>query len=313
MDITLHDAQDLILKGEVIAVPTETVYGLAASLFKPDAVDKIFALKKRPSNNPLIIHVAQISDIYPFIENPDDDFNLLANYFWPGPLTLVLPIIEAKVPAKVRANLTTAAFRIPNHPVARALLQLTGPLVMPSANLSGRPSSTSSAHVEQDFGINFPVLDGGDCLNGLESTILYKPPSEKLYQIIRQGALTANDFSKVLGYEPKIATSEDNKKPLCPGQLYRHYAPKAKLIATLHFPENFNSVIIGFDERSYPQNATLYSLGSLNDPKSISKNLYHILRKLDENNIQEALIDMNIPNRGILTTVIERLNKAITK
>lgn len=314
MDITILQAASLINAGEVIAVPTETVYGLAASLYQPAAIDKIFSLKGRPANNPLIIHVAEFQDILPFAENLPEDFYKLAEKFWPGPLTLVLPIIKEKISTRVRAKLLTAAFRVPNHPLARELLKLTGPLVMPSANLSGKPSATSKRHVESDFGLDFPVLDGGDCIKGLESTILYCDVSDqnKPWKIIRQGALTQNDFFEVLGYQPEIVKLNDHENPICPGQLYRHYAPKAKLELTKKFPEHFTGTIVGFDEGVYPENATVYLLGSLKNPETISNNLYRILRMLDDDGVQEALVDVNFLDHGILATVLERLKKAST-
>jgi len=312
MEISILEALELINQSEVVAVPTETVYGLAASLFKPAGIEKIFALKGRPANNPLIIHVADKNEILPYLLDPDPNFFKLADAFWPGPLTLVLPIIEDKVPAKARAHLTTAAFRIPNHPLAIELLKLTGPLVMPSANISGRPSATNRQHVETDFGIDFPVLDGGFCIKGLESTILYQDPTDAAnpIKIIRQGALSQEDLFKVIGIHAEIILPKNNESPLCPGQLYRHYAPKAKLILTTTIPDNYKGVIVGYENRKYPLESMLYSLGDSSKPESISKNLYHVLRKLDEMHVKEALVDINIPNINLFATILERLKKA---
>jgi len=312
MDISTLQASELINQAQVVAVPTETVYGLAASLFKPDAIDHIFALKGRPANNPLIIHVADIEDILPFTNNLNEDFFKLAKNFWPGPMTIVLPIIEEKISSRVRANLTTAAFRIPNHLLARELLKLTGPLVMPSANFSGKPSATSRMHVESDFGQHFPVLDGGVCTNGLESTILYQDMTTQInpWKIIRQGALTPDDFLVVLGYLPEIINAESQEKIICPGQLYRHYAPKAKLQLTKEIPKSYLGVIVGFDETIYPEGCRVYSLGSLEKPETISTNLYRILRKLDDDAVAQALVDINFLNKGLMSTVLERLKKA---
>ena len=315
MDISILKAAELISQEQVIAVPTETVYGLAASLTKPAAIDQIFALKGRPANNPLIIHVAEVEDILPFLIDVNEDFLKIAKFFWPGPLTLVLPINEEMISSRVRANLTTAAFRIPGHKLARDLLKLTGPLVMPSANLSGKPSATSRMHVESDFGKDFPVLDGGPCVNGLESTILYKDQSQELnpWKIIRQGALTQGDFRQVLGYLPEIVIHEKQAQVICPGQLYRHYAPKAKLklVTKIEGEEgNDEGVILGFDEVIYPEGYKVYSLGSLNKPETISNNLYRVLRQLDDDGVKEALVDINFEVTGIMATVLERLKKA---
>jgi len=148
MRINLEQAISKIQLGEVVAIPTETVYGLAASLALPEAIQLIFDLKKRPLNNPLIIHVCSTSQIKEYTSELPPDFDRLADFFWPGPLTMIIPIQCHLVPQIVRANLCTAGFRIPQHPLAQQLMHFTGPLVMPSANLSGKPSATSAAHVE---------------------------------------------------------------------------------------------------------------------------------------------------------------------
>ncbi len=312
MDITLLQASDLIKNGAVIAVPTETVYGLAASLISSSAIDKIFALKGRPANNPLIIHVADYEEILPFIYDVDADFFKLSQNFWPGPLTIVLPIIEGKISSRVTAGLKTAAFRIPNHPLARKLLKLTGPLVMPSANLSGKPSATCREHVEADFGNDFPVLDGGACIKGLESTILYRDTDQK-WKIIRQGALAQGDFYEILGYLPEIEKPKNHEKPICPGQLYRHYAPRATLVLKDNILESYQGVIVGFEGRTYPVGCKVYLMGNLDDAESISKKLYCVLRKLDDDGVQEALVDIDFAKDGIFSTILERLQKASSK
>jgi L-threonylcarbamoyladenylate synthase len=308
MRIPLIKASQLLLEGQVVAVPTETVYGLAASLMQSKAINQVFTLKGRPANNPLIIHVADFIQIISFIKPSIPNLESLATNFWPGPLTLVLPINPELIPSKARAGLPTAAFRVPSHALTRQLLTLTGPLVMPSANLSGSPSSTRAEHVEADFGQDFPVLDGGPCECGVESTILYFDDGK--WKIIRQGALSAEDFSKVLDYTPRVEKLNPAKAPLCPGQLYRHYAPQAKLIPTRSFDPHMQGIIVGFTDRPYPQNCRLISLGSLDQPQQIAENLYAVLRQLDKENIQTAWLDMNFPEEGILATVAERLRKA---
>src|SRR5262249_3302090 len=157
-------------------------------LSQPHAIATLFSLKQRPAQNPLIIHVADRMQMGPLLHASSPDIDALTTSFWPGPLTLVLPICTSQVPEKARAGLPTAGFRMPGDPLARALPERTGPLVMPSANLSGRPSATTPTHVETDFGHVFPVLDGGPSIGGLESTILYQVGER--WQIIRQGALT---------------------------------------------------------------------------------------------------------------------------
>lgn len=307
MRINLDSAVTLLNNGSVIGVPTETVYGLAASINHPAAIQQIYTLKGRPSNNPLIIHVAESKDVCSFMQENVYDLDLLARDFWPGPMTLVLPIKCKLIPSLARADLPTAAFRIPQHPLTLELLKKTGPLVMPSANLSGKPSSTSCEHVEDDFGIEFPVIDGGKCQKGLESTILIYHAGE--WQIIRQGALAPEQFKTTLGYIPAVQT-KTLEKPLCPGQMYRHYAPKAQLKLMETFDTVTNGVIIGFSQRVYPKECTVLILGSLEDAETTSSNLYATLRQLDQKGYSSAYVDMNFPKKGILATLAERLQRA---
>ena len=313
MIITLLQAAKLLNSGQVVAIPTETVYGLAASLDHPEAIARIFTLKGRKQNNPLIIHVSSVEEIIHLTKFLPKSFELLLNALWPGPLTLVMPIIEEKIPSIVRANLSTAGFRIPNHPLTRELLKLTGPLVMPSANLSGKPSATSPKHVSLDFGKDLPVLDGGICSIGLESTILYW--TNEKWSLIRSGAYSQEDFLSVLGYLPQMETeiNKETKQPLCPGQLYRHYAPKAKLILNKKIPNEGVEAIVGFTNRIYRKNCRLFYLGTSYQADEVAKNLYSILRSLDDQGIVEAFVDMDFPDTGLWVTIRERLHKASSK
>lgn len=310
MHIIFEEAVRLLKEGKVVAVPTETVYGLAASLSQPAAIDRIFALKKRPLSNPLIIHLSKVEQLSPFVTHIPKEVREMAAAFWPGPMTLVLPIALFTIPNRVCAGLPTAAFRIPGHPMTLSLMDRSGPLVMPSANLSGRPSATCSAHVEEDFGNDFPVLDGGPCSHGLESTILHR--SNDRWQIVRLGALPAAAFSEVLGYTPDVVSHEKEKSPICPGQLFRHYAPRARLKLT-SAAASCRGVVIGFSDRSYPEAAQVFTLGSLLSPQKVAENLYHTLRQLDLEGIEEAYVDMLFPDHGLWNTIAERLTKASAK
>jgi len=310
MRVTLEQACDLLKSGLVIAVPTETVYGLAASIDFPNAIQDIFRLKGRPADNPLIVHAASVEEVAEYVREKPPHFEKLASSFWPGPMTLILPVIEEEVPAVARAGLPTAAFRVPVHPLTLQLLQETGPLVMPSANLSGKPSATSAQHVEEDFGSGFSVLDGGSCQKGMESTILCWKGSE--WVIIRLGALPPEAFFPVLGYLPQVnlGGNGQQERPLCPGQLYRHYAPNAKLTLLESIPQERQGVVIGFSDRTYPKGCRLYPLGSSKDPEAAAHQLYAVLRQLDADGIQEAMVDMNFPAQGLWLTLRERLQKA---
>lgn len=308
MRISLSKAQHLLETGHLVALPTETVYGLGALLKYPQAIDAIFTLKGRPNNNPLIIHLAAVETMAPWVEELPEQIGQLAETFWPGPMTLVLKVKPEFVPERARAGLPTAAFRIPSQPQTLELLAKCGPLVMPSANLSGRPSATSAQHVEEDFGFSFPIVDGGACQKGLESTILMHDGQK--WVIIRLGALQPEVFVPVLGYLPPIQHAQKGAIPLCPGQHYRHYSPKAKLTLSSQFSADSKGIVLGFSDAAYPPGCHVKILGSLKQPEIVAENLYSVLRQLDEQKIHYALVDMRFPREGLWLTIAERLTRA---
>lgn len=228
------DARDLVVaatflkRGEIVAFPTETVYGLGASIFNREAIAKIYAVKKRPQDNPLIAHIAFLHEIEKIAREVPQEAYLLAEHFFPGPLSIVLKK-HSHVPEIVSAGGDTIAYRMPAHKMARKLIELVGePLVAPSANLSGKPSPTTCAHVWQDFeGVIPAIIDGGPCTIGIESTVLslVDPASPIIY---RPGNIPKEALEKVLGRKIEVA-SPLAEKPLSPGMKYRHYAPKAKV------------------------------------------------------------------------------------
>lgn len=310
MRISVEEACARLLNGEVVAVPTETVYGLAARLHSREAIEHVFKLKNRPADNPLIIHIATAQELKSFTMSSVPHVDQLIQTFWPGPLTLVLPIENTKIPDIARANLSTAAFRLPNHPIAQAIASRVGPLVAPSANLSGHPSATIPEHVEEDFGSDFPVVNGGACEGGVESTILVF--FEGYWHIGRLGILPPEVFSEVLGYQPEPLDMKKEKEAsiVCPGQYYRHYAPLCRLILGYQGYDGQSCAVVGYHDRSYPQANEVLFLGSSTDPDEVSHNLYKILRLLDEKKIPEAWVDLNVPRLGLWRTVIERLSRA---
>jgi L-threonylcarbamoyladenylate synthase len=310
MRIDLEDTVTLLQHGNIVAIPTETVYGLAAWIEKPEAVEAIFRKKNRPRSNPFIFHIAESCEVKRFATALPPHFEALANAFWPGPLTIIVSVREGSLPNIATAGLTTAAFRIPRHAETLKLLKRVSPLVAPSANLSGKPSSTKREHVERDFGSDFPVLDGGECLHGVESTIIAYVDS--CWKIVRQGAITDKELASVLGYVPEIE-SKTSSKPICPGQHFLHYAPKAKLILSkLSYAScpNKQPFVIGFSDRSYPGAKKVWHLGAQDAPETASFRLYDILRSLDIEDVSVAWIDVNVPNEGLWKTILERLGRA---
>lgn len=303
MRINPEQAVQEFQKGGVVALPTETVYGLAASIHHPEAIQKVFTIKGRPSDNPLIIHLADQTQLINYVKNLPPQFEELAQAFWPGPLSIVLEANVDTVPNIVRAGLPTVAVRIPLHTQTLKVLEKAGPLVMPSANLSGKPSATSAQHVIDDFGDEVPVVDGGECSQGLESTIIINRNGKWI--VARQGAIRFEALEEVLGYRPELHSKPD--KPLCPGQLYRHYAPQANLSK---LEEDGEGIILGFSDRHYPLAEVVYSLGESSNPELVAHQLYDVLRQLDRDQVVEAQVDMNFPDVGLWKTIRERIKKA---
>lgn len=293
---------------EVVAIPTETVYGLAAPLASPQAIERVFELKKRPANNPLIIHIADRSHLTVFARELPPGTQALIDRFWPGPLTLVLPAVPSTVPEGARAGLPTAAFRMPDHEVTLEILRQVGPLVAPSANPSGSPSATSPRHVEEDFGDVVPVVDGGVCPAGVESTIVLF--CDGLWKIGRLGALTAEQLATVLGYAPEVVSAKVKEQPLCPGSLYRHYAPEAKLVLGSEEYSGAIPLVVGFSDRNYPGAERVLAMGKSTDPDEVLHHLYETLRLLDRIGATQAWVDIDVPHTGLWATYLERIRRA---
>ncbi len=308
MRISIAEACRLLIQNQVVAIPTETVYGLAAPLASPEAIQRVFTLKGRPAKNPLIIHIADVSHLVIFSNEIPPSAYALAEAFWPGPLTLVIPIDPARVPEQPRAGLPTAAFRVPNCIATLSIIRQVGPLVAPSANLSGSPSATRPEHVEEDFGDLVPVVDGGACQTGVESTILvYK---QDRWWVGRLGALSTETLEGVLGYLPEFHQKENASTPLCPGSLFRHYAPKARLILGYDAYDGFYPVVVGFSDRVYQGANLVLPLGATNTPEHVMQNLYEVLRQLDRLKIPEVWVDMDLPRLTQWDAIRERLSRA---
>lgn len=304
MKISVDEAQKLLKLGKVVALPTETVYGLAASMDYPEAVSEVFSLKNRPSDNPLIIHLEKSFDLFQYIQEKPPCLEALMSAFWPGSLTLAMEVDRLKVPENVRANLKTAAFRVSSHPVVKEVAKKVGPIVMPSANLSGRPSSTKPEHIFYDFGEDFPVVDGGLCEKGLESTVLCF--TNQVWKIGREGALPKERLKQILGYEPEALRS--SKAPLSPGMKYKHYSPEATLKILSDSAQG--KVVIGFSDRIYQNSKAVYSLGISSNSEEIAKNLYKTLRQIDEDGHNLVFIDCQMPKGDLYEVILERLEKA---
>ena len=243
----LQTAAEILKNGGLVAIPTETVYGLAANALDAEAVKKIFVAKGRPNDNPLIVHVASLEEIPPLVEEVDPRLYDLAEKYWPGPLTVIMKKSDT-VPAEVSPRLDTVAIRMPSHPDAREIIRLSGvPLAAPSANASGRPSPTSADHVITDLdGRIDAVVDGGACSVGVESTVVTlvtDPPT-----LLRPGGITPDQLVDVLG-ELNISSAvfeklKDGEQAQSPGMKYKHYAPTAQVTIIRGSFENYKKFLL---------------------------------------------------------------------
>jgi L-threonylcarbamoyladenylate synthase len=309
----INTAKELLQANELIAIPTETVYGLAANAFSEEAVKKIFALKKRPSFNPLIVHVASSADLEKLAINIPPLARQLADAFWPGPLTLLLEKNET-IPDCVTAGNPTVAVRVPNHPLTLELLrQLPFPIAAPSANPFMSISPTKPEHVKKYFDgqLKF-ILDGGACQEGIESTIIGFENNRAV--LFRDGSCEIAEIEKITG---KLLIANSNAAtPRAPGMLKRHYAPNTPLILTANYKnvlEQNKHKKVGILTFSFIENdseTVIYKC--LSDNKSLKEaaaNLYATLIDLDAMDL-DLIIAVYLPKKGVGKTINDRLERA---
>lgn len=309
MRVTIAEAVSLLANSSPVAIPTETVWGLAARADDEEGIRRIFTLKNRPPSNPLIVHVDSKTSLEAYVNGLPDEALPLIDAFWPGGLTLVLPVKEGVLPKIARAGLPTAAFRMPDHETALTLIQQTGPLVAPSANKSGRPSATIPEHIEEDFGMDLPILNTPiPCRHGIESTILIWKASK--WHLGRFGAISPCSIESIIGYLP-LYHAED--RPLCPGQMFRHYAPQARLTLKTTWEQEeaatFDAVL-GFSDRSYLKAKAVLHLGPSTNPEPCMYRLYDLLRRLDQHKFSSVLVDIDVPPSPLWLALLDRLKKA---
>jgi len=323
----IKEAAQLIRKGELVGMPTETVYGLGANALDEEAVKKIFEAKGRPGDNPLIVHVSCLDEIPPLVREIPESAKRLMEAFWPGPMTLILPKSE-KIPSCVSAGLDTVGIRLPASEAARDLIRESGcPIAAPSANRSGRPSPTAAQHVFEDMDGRIPlILDGGNSEVGVESSVI--DATGDVPVILRPGGITPEMVEAVLG---SVAIDEHVMSPLAegdivrsPGMKYKHYAPKAKTVIFDGIAENVMAAIcarydeaerageapaiLGFDEHDFG-GRTRISLGSVKRPQEAAARLFAALRELDERGETVALCEA-VEATGIGLAVMNRMGRA---
>ena len=316
-------AAEIIQNGGLVAIPTETVYGLGANGLNPAAVAKIFEAKGRPQDNPLILHVADAAEIEKFCHSIPESAYRLAAEFWPGPLTMVLPALDT-VPKCTTAGLPTVAVRCPDNAVTREIIRLSGcPIAAPSANISGKPSTTTAGHVMHDHnGKIDAVVDGGPCRVGLESTIV--DLTEDRPRLLRPGGITPEQLIEVLGdlVVDKAVTAQIDKDAVvkAPGMKYRHYAPDCQVVIVsgsrekaaqyikAHY-ETGDRVLCFEEELALYEGCNPLSYGKEAEVETLSAGLFAALRILDDPSI--GMVFARCPvGGGVAYAVQNRLKKA---
>ena len=320
----IEQAGALLRAGEVVGIPTETVYGLAADALNPQAVARIFEAKGRPQDNPLIVHIADIETVYEIAAEFPPQAQALAEAYWPGPMTIILPK-QDKIPTVTSGGLNTVGIRFPSHPLAQAIIRAAGtPLAAPSANTSGRPSTTTAQHVMEDLnGKIAAVVDGGACSVGVESTVVSLCGERP--RLLRPGGISLEQLRAVLG-EVDVdralrETIDDSEKVSAPGMKYRHYAPKAPVTVVFGTPEasadyiytqlGENSGVLCFDDcaaRFYGK-AVVETFGPSDDPEEQARHVFDALRRFDDTNCTHIYAQCP-PSDGMGLAVANRIQKA---
>lgn len=324
----IQEAGEILKNGGLVAFPTETVYGLGGNALDEEAAGKIYQAKGRPSDNPLIIHIAEFSALGKIVTRVPEKAKRLAEKYWPGPLTMIFPK-SSHVPYETTGGLETVAVRMPNHPLALALIRAGGGYVAaPSANTSGRPSPTCSSHVEEDMNGRIDmILDGGPVGIGLESTIV--DFTEDIPTILRPGYINQEMLEQVIGQvqmDRGLIAANSNVRPKAPGMKYRHYAPKAELFVVEGSQEKVQNKIrelvqarveegdqvgiIATDESAadYPL-GIVKSIGTRKDEESIARHLFGVLREFDDSGVSCIFSEaFDTPRMG--RAIMNRLLKA---
>lgn len=326
----LSIASEALKAGKIVAFPTETVYGLGANALNSSAVEQIFKAKGRPSDNPLIVHIADIEDLYELTENIPDKAGLLMDKLWPGPLTLVFKK-SSIIPPIITAGLNTVAVRMPEHPAARELIRLAGvPVAAPSANVSGKPSPTTAQHVLDDLDGRIEiVVDAGSSSVGLESTVLdvtVDPP-----MLLRPGGITPKQIEDIIGHididKTILGEVDADNVPKSPGMKYMHYSPKAHVIIVKG--GNINSQVmkiyaLAANRKSEGKKVGIcatdqtidsykgyeaISMGDRNKPETIAARLFSLLREFDDTGVEFILAEA-VDEEGVGLAIMNRLVKA---
>ena len=316
----ISTAAEILRDGGIVAIPTETVYGLAADAFNGEAVKKIFEAKGRPQDNPLIVHISDFNQIYGIAREVPETAKKLAEKFWPGPLTIILPK-KSEIPDETSGGLDTVAVRMPSHPVANKIIELSCPLAAPSANISGFPSPTSFEHVDADMtGRADAVCDGGDCDVGVESTVITL--ATEIPMLLRPGGVTLEQLKDVLGdvavADAVLNPMKKDEKAESPGMKYKHYSPDAQIyivkgtlqeFAAFAEKSDYDGILCFEGEEDNFKDKITVTFGREDDSLSQAQRLFDALRELDEKGAKNVL--SRAPSKdGVGLAVCNRLYRA---
>lgn len=319
----IAQAAALLRENEVVAFPTETVYGLGGNAHSDTAIHKIYEAKGRPSDNPLIIHIADKEQLNEFVTHIPDKAKKLMDELWPGPLTIIFEKKPSELSQLATAGLSTVAVRMPNHPVALAVIKEAGvPIAAPSANSSGKPSPTKAAHVMEDLtGKIAGIVDGGATGVGVESTVL--DCTEEIPIILRPGGVTREELEQIVG-EVRVdpALKDSNEAPKSPGMKYRHYAPKSPLFLVKGDREYLQrlvekeqrigrkvGVLTTIENEGFYEAEVVIACGSREQLSTVASSLYDVLRLFDQRDVDVILSEM-FPSTGMGEAIMNRLMKA---
>ncbi|TVR16235.1 MAG: threonylcarbamoyl-AMP synthase [Balneolaceae bacterium] len=309
MIVSVEKAVEIITNGDLVAIPTETVYGLAADAFNVDAVKKTFQQKDRPSDNPLIVHISGSGQLEMLTDSVSDAAKTITESFWPGPLTIVVHK-RANVPDVVTGGLNSVAVRMPDNPETLALINRTGPLTAPSANRSGSPSATRATHIEHDFGVDFPILTGQAPSLGIESTVL--DIREEPFTILRPGSVTAEMIESRTGFKVQSSEKKSDSDKHSPGMRYTHYKPTANVSLIDEVPSvlKSNSTYIFHSANELKSGEGIYNY--MGDFDKLAHNLYDHFRQADYLGHSQIFIEKlpNDENSSILFALKDRISRA---
>lgn len=321
IDYQLDEASKILKSRGLVAIPTETVYGLAANGLDSKAINKIFKAKNRPNDNPLILHISKLEDIYSLAKNINKKYIEILNDIWPGPLTVILEKSEI-IPDEITAGLDTVAIRMPNNNITRLLIEKCGfPLAAPSANLSTKPSPTSASAVLEDMdGRIDAIIDDGESSIGIESTVI--DLSDEIPKILRPGYYTKEMLEKYFDFvDYDLAISDEKKSPKSPGQKYKHYAPDTQVLVIIGDDYKIKSELealikeknIGLmafeDDIRYFEGIEKISMGDKSNLEEMGQKLFNSLRKLDKKNL-DLIVVRGVKEEGYGLSIMNRLKKS---